>query len=183
VLGAAAIGAVALALAGGDDDSDEPPSAAELAQQRADEVARLLPEKVSNAEAGIVVRHPADWKDSKRGPIINIEAPDRCIVVSVSAPAGSGQAGRLGRDSVAALGATLGKTREQKLKRSEIDGLPTESSLVAARSESGAAVVVRQSVSKGKRHAYLTQTLYRAPPCAESSAAADLIVENLDLSK
>jgi len=173
LLAAAAIGAGVLALAGGGDRGDSP----------ADEIGRLLPEKVSNADAGIVVRHPADWKDSKRSGIINVESPDRCIVISISAPAGSGRAGQLATDSIDALEAQLGRVRERPLKRSEVDGRPTQSSLVAVRSEKGAAVVVRQSVSKGKRFAYLIQTLYRAPPCAESAPTADLIVQSLELSK
>lgn len=175
LLAAAAIGAGVLALADGDDKD---------AQDRTDEIARLLSEEISIRDAGIVVRHPADWMSSKRrGAIINVESPDRCVVVSVSAPAESGLAGRLASDSIDALRAQLGKTRERKLQRSRIDGRPTESSLVAVRSKKGAPVVVRQSVSKGKRFAYLTQTLYRAPPCAESSPTADLIVQNVELSK
>lgn len=183
VLGAAAIGAGVLALAGDDEDGDDPASTAELAQQQADEVEGLLSGKTSNGDAGIVVRYPADWKGSKSGEVVNVESPDRCIVIRVSAPVQAGLASRLAGDIGDSVAAQFGKAREEKLERSEIDNLPTEGALLAVESKRGTPVVLRQTVSKGKRFAYLTQTLYRAPPCAESSPTADLIVQNLELSK
>ncbi len=144
---------------------------------------RTLSEKIADRATGIEVRYPEGWKATKGDLLINVGSPDGCLVVSIGAPVGAAAADRLGGDLVADLEQRYGKIQEQALEPSEIDRLPTKGSLVAVRNREGGPVVIRLSVAEGERFAYLIQTVYRGPPCAESSPTADLIIENLDLSK
>lgn len=183
VLLAALIGGGVLLLTGDDSGSDsDEPDPAEQAQLQAEALQRLLPETTEVKEAGIEIPHPKDWKVQKRGALVNLESPDRCIALSISAPVEADLAGRLMRDSIKGLEASFGKTKVEPQTARQLDGLPTQGALVEVKTE-GATVVVRQTVSKGTKFAYLTQTVFRAPPCADTAPVADQIVANTQFDK
>jgi hypothetical protein len=81
VLGIALVGGAALlASGGGDDAGSEPPPATETA------AAGEPSETLAKRGAGLALAHPSGWKRGERRGIVNLESPDRCVAISLSAP-------------------------------------------------------------------------------------------------
>jgi hypothetical protein len=143
---------------------------------------RALTESLERPRDGYEAAYPAEWVVAERKGIVNLESPDRCIAISLSAPVPTAQAGRLERDLTASLRRTYGKLKV--VRRSErIGGKPTRTSFVAVRSKTGDPVVVRQSVTPGAELAHLTQVIQRAPPCEAYSEQAGLILGSIEFTK
>jgi hypothetical protein len=179
VLGIALVGGAALlASGGGDDAGSEPPPATETA------AAGESSETLAKRDAGLALAHPSGWKRGERRGIVNLESPDRCVAISLSAPVPATGSRRLFADTVAGLRRTFGKVDARLEPAAEpIGGRPTKSALVAVRTKRGRPVVIRVSVSRGKRFAHLTQVVFRAPPCEAAAEQTRAIVSSIEFSR
>lgn len=169
-----------------DDEGSEPVEP--VVERNPEEVAaelseRTLTESLEKGDAGITGAYPDGWSRSEESGIVNLESPDRCVVVTVSAPVGANQANMLRRDTIAPLGRSFEKIEVRPGPKQELGGVPTSGATVAVRTKQGSAVVVRIAVGKGRKFAYLTQVTYRAPPCEAASAQVDLILDSLEFSR
>jgi hypothetical protein len=169
---AAGIGGIVLAVTGGDDDEA---SSSQQAQASSIELEETLRRKA----AGLSVDYPSSWRHTRKGPLDSLESPDRCTVISFSAPVGAGGAPRLMRDSVQLIGDSFQRTGIRGQPVSQLGGLPTANSLLALRNRQGNPVVIRLSVSRGPKFAHLVQVVLRAPPCAESADETAAVLQSV----
>jgi hypothetical protein len=182
LLVAAGIGAVILL--GDDGETTEPfgsqPSKADQAQERAD---RTLTEAVVKRPAGLSVRYPEGWKRSELEGAIRLESPDRCALISFSAPDKAAGAARVRRESISVIRGLFVKSQVHPQPPAELGGAPTTSAVVAGRRRKGPTIAVQASVSKGSGLAHLTEVLLRRPPCAGVAPQIRLILGSIEFSR
>ena len=127
------------------------------------------------------MQYPAGWKRSERDGIYNLESPDRCVVIALSAPAAASTAGRLFDDTIAGLRRNFGKLRTRPPTReADIGNAPTETRLIAVRTKAGQSVVIQVSVSKGQELAHVAQVVIRDPGCAASIQQSGVVVGSIE---
>jgi hypothetical protein len=174
---AALIGGFVL-LVGGDDD-DDGDSAESIAERSG------LTERVTKRDAGLSVFYPEDWRRTEREGIINLQSPDRCAAVALSAPVPADLSGRLLRDSAAGIrrsfsGAVVGTGRQ----RTPIGGAPTRIAVGVIRQRGLPGTVVRVAVSRGRELAHLVQQVVRDPErCTEGAEQARAIIDSIQYTR
>ena len=179
----AVIGGVIL-LVTGDDDSDRgsgagPAPAADLNELQD----RFLDRTVVIPSDGISVRRPADWKDSKEQGVITLLSPNRCVSVSMSAPAGAKGAKGLMDDSLGALRQTYKKVAVVPGGQGAIGGVPTTSRTIQLTDAKGNRRRVLLGVGTGNKNAYLTQVVLGNPSCQGELALAQVILSSAEFTK
>ena len=173
---AALIGGFVL-LVGDDDDDDG--SAASIAERSG------LTERVTKRDAGVSVFYPQDWRRTEREGIINLQSPNRCAAVALSAPAPADLSNRLLRDSAEGIrrsvpGAIVGTGRQS----APIGGGPTQIAVAIVRAKGEPGVVIRLAVSRGRELAHLVQQVVRDPErCAEGAAQARAIIDSIEYTR
>jgi hypothetical protein len=177
VLGVALIGAAVLLATGGNDTDEAESDPATTATAE-------LTQTLTKADAGLEARYPAGWTRSERRGIINLESPDHCAVVALSAPVPASQGGRLMEDLVGQLRRSAAKaTVRREPSPVQIDGKPTESSIVALKTKQGAAAVVRISVTRGPELSHVAEVVIRGAQCEQSALAAGTILQSIDYER
>jgi hypothetical protein len=173
---AALIGGFVL-FVGGDDDDDN--SAESIAERSG------LTERVTKRDAGLSVFYPEDWRRTEREGIINLQSPDRCAAVALSAPVPTELSARLLRDSAAGIrrsfsGAVVGTGRQ----RTPIGGAPTQIAVGVIRERGVPGTVVRLAVSRGRELAHLVQQVIRDPErCTEGAEQARAIIDSIQYTR
>jgi hypothetical protein len=92
-------------------------------------------------------------------------------------------AGRLEKDSIDALRASFGRVEVRDSGKATLGGLPTTGALVAVTNKRGDPAVIQLSVSRGRQLAYVTQVVFRSPPCEEAAPDAQRVTESLEFTK
>jgi hypothetical protein len=176
-IAAALIGGLVLLVTGGDDDSDSEGS------QVSDLQERLLKRTVVIPRDGISVRRPADWRERKDQDLITLLSPNRCVSVSLSAPADAKEARGLHRDSLSALRQLYEKVQVGPGGRGNVGGIPTMSDAVRLTDDKGNRRRVLLSIGRGKQHAYVTQVVLGNPACQSELAVAQVILSSIEYTK
>jgi hypothetical protein len=179
LVAAAVIGGIVLLLVGsGDDNGSSGPSRDQVKNLQNE----LLDKTVVNPTAGISVRRPSSWSDSKRGNAIVLSSEDRCVSMTLAAPTAANQWRKLAQGAIDSL-----KTQENvtfsKAGNSSLGGIPTTSFRASLTTAKGAGVRTVISVGKGKKYAYLTETALGNPKCRQDLAAAQVILTSVEYTK
>lgn len=168
----------------GDDSGGETETPSEEVQAEIDEARTSLTRSLNDKRQGISARYPASWRSrTLRGERV-LESRDRCAAIKLSAPAGAEQAGRLRRDTIAAMrrgfeGAAVAPAGPGK----QLGGLTVTQDVITVPIKRGGTVRILVSVGRGEELAYLTEVLLRDPSCGQSLLEAQLIVESLRFSR
>ena len=189
---AVGLGVIALAALGGgilvatsdDDDSGDGQVSQEAVDERLQELAdEELVEDVGDAGAGISARIPKDWDQQKQSGLITLESGDRCVSISLAAPARASQADSLLDDTVAGLRRDFKGAQVQTLPGQRIGGLSGKSAVLQVKGAEGDQVRVLITVGRGKQQAYLTQVVLRDPACGDALVQSQLVVNSIEYTK
>jgi hypothetical protein len=174
-LGAATLVGGTLALFGvfgGGERNDE---ATREAETQIEAARASLTESLVDKREGISVRYPKSWRsDTLRGEHL-LESRDRCMAIKISTPAAASQAGRLRRDTLAAL--RRGFKRIQVTpgdSGKQIGGIPTTQDVITVQAKQGAPARILVAVGRGKKRAYLTEFVLRHSACGRALIEAQL---------
>jgi hypothetical protein len=163
---------------GGDQaetSSDEAEAAAVLEEARAG-----LTESLNDKPRGIAARFPETWRSTESKGAHVLESGDACIAVTLAAPAGVEDAGRLRRDAISVLrGNSTGLQVSPGEKGKQVGGIPTVNDVITLRNRSGRNLRVLLAVGKGERFAYVTEVVLRDPSCSETLLESQLIVTSI----
>jgi hypothetical protein len=178
----AAIGGVVLLATDGDEGEENDSSGSSQAQatQLSDQI---LAQTVVDRRAGISVRRPSDWTDTKKNGAIVVQSHDRCLVLSLSAPADADGAGKLLNDSLAVLANAYKNVRASPAGHGQVGGIPTTAKTATFKDRRGHQIRIVVSVGKGKRYAYLTEVVLRDPSCQGDLQRAQVILSSVDYSR
>jgi RNA polymerase sigma factor (sigma-70 family) len=157
-------------------NSGRQPSRAELAE-------RTLTESLVKRQVGLTGAYPPDWRRSERFGAVRLESPDRCVLISLSAPAKAADAARLREDSIAVLRKLFDKSSVRPEPPSRLGGAPTTGAVMAGRKGKRPPVAVHLRVSRGKKLSHLTEVLFRIPPCEEAAPQTQLILDSLEFKR
>jgi hypothetical protein len=184
LLVAAAFGAVAMLAAGGDGDGEESAGTQPSPTQTQTQFQEgILDRTVVDRRAGIIVRRPSNWSDTTGNGLVTVRSPGRCVVLSLSAPADTGDQKRLLSDSLAVLANANKNVRARPAGQGEVGGIPTIARTVTFKDEKGRQVRVVVSVGHGKKYAYLTEVVLRDPSCQDDLQRAQVVLSSIDYSK
>jgi hypothetical protein len=174
---AALIGGFVLLVGDDDDDDGSARSAAERSG---------LTERVTKRDAGLSVFYPEDWRRTERSGIINLQSPNRCAAVALSAPVPADLSDELVRDSAAGIRrsfrgrAVVGTGRQ----RAPIGGAPTQLAVAVIRVPGEPGVVIRLAVSRGRELAHMVQQVIRDPErCTEGAEQARAIIDSIQYTR
>jgi hypothetical protein len=171
-----------LLLVSGDDDRDSGSGAQPITDLN-DLQNQLLDRTVVIPSDGISVRRPADWKDSKEHGVITLLSPNRCVSVSVSAPADAKGAKGLLDDSLGALRQTYKKVELIPGGQGAIGGVPTTSRTIQLTDAKGNRRRALLGVGAGDKNAYLTQVVLGSPSCEGELGLAQVILSSAEFTK
>jgi hypothetical protein len=180
LVAAALIGGLVLLVTGGgggDSASDD------TAKQASNLQDRFLKHTVVEADKGISVRRPANWKDSKRGGVVTLQSRDRCLAMTLSAPQNAGQAKGLRTDSIAVLKRSFGNARVLPAPDSPVGGIPTTSGALSFTDQKGNPIRVLLSVGTGRKYAYLTEIVIRDPRCQGDLQLGQVVLSSIQYTK
>ncbi len=181
LVGLALVGGIVLLIAGiGGDDGD---SGAQPSASLAELQDRFLTHRVADAEAGISVRRPGDWTDSKRADAITLRSHDRCLSITLAAPAAADGAKRLREDSIALFRRSYKGVSVTSAPASLLGGIPTTSNTIKFRDDKGNPLTALLSVGAGKRNAYLTEVMVGNPSCGGALQRAQLVLSSVRYTK
>jgi hypothetical protein len=170
----AIIGGIVL-LVDGDGDGDSEESAAQrLLSERQGE----LTESLDDAKTGIAVNWPSSWEKLEKRGAFGFRSPDRDLLISISAPAPSGDADALREGAIDQVRREYGEATVQRGKGRTIGGLTATGAIVQ-----GPNSTTLVAVAPGKERAYLFQVLTRPDVAAETLVDGQLILGSLELSK
>jgi hypothetical protein len=171
-----------LLLASGDDDGDSGSKAQPITDLN-DLQNQFLDRAVVIPSDGISVRRPADWKDSKQRGVITLLSPNRCVSVSVSAPAEAKGATGLMDDSLGALRQTYERVEVGPGGQAAIGGVPTTSRTIQLTDADGDRRRVLLGVGTGDKNTYLTQVVSGSPSCQGELGLAQVILSSAEFTK
>jgi hypothetical protein len=144
---------------------------------------RFLDRTVVIPSDGISVRRPANWQDSKEDGVITLLSPNRCVSVSMSAPAGTKGAKGLMDDSLSALRQTYNKVEVVPGGQGAIGGVPTTSRTIQLTDSNGNRRRILIGVGTGNKNAYLTQVVLGNPSCQGELALAQVVLSSAEFTK
>jgi len=163
---------------GGGGDSGADPSGQTSPLQN-----RFLKETVAEADRGISVRRPANWRDTEHGGVIALQSHDHCLAMSLSAPRGADRAKELRSDSIALLKRSLGNARVLRAWDTPVGGIPTTSDALAVSDQAGNPIRVLLSVGTGHKYAYLTEIVVRDSRCQGDLQLGQVVLGSIRYSK
>jgi hypothetical protein len=178
LVAAALIGGLVLLVVGGGDDSPEKSS-----RQVSELQDKFLKHTVVQADKGISVRRPGNWSDSKNGGAITLQSHDRCLAMTLSAPADADKAKGLGDDSIALLRRSFGNAKLRPAPDSPVGGIPTRSDAVSFTDRKGNPIQVLLSVGTGDKYAYLTEIVVRDPSCQGDLQLGQVVLSSVQYTK
>ena len=137
-----------------------------------------LTERFNDKALGMSVRFPPSWRSSKGHSKHLLESRDRCMAITLAAPAASDQAARVRRDAISLLRSSFKRVAVAPgQKGRQIGGIPTRNDVITV--EKGDGVVrVLLGVGKGKQLAYLSEVVLRSQ---SASCSKDLLEGQLIL--
>jgi hypothetical protein len=181
LIAAALIGGLVLLVTGdgggGDSHSNN------TAKQASDLQDKFLKRTVVDADKGISVRRPANWKDSKRGGVVALQSHDRCLAMTLSAPQNADQAKGLRSDSIAVLKRSFGNARLLPAPDSPVGGIPTTSDALSFTDQKGNPIRVLLSVGTGDKYSYLTEIVVRDPRCQGDLQLGQVVLSSIQYTK
>jgi hypothetical protein len=180
LVAAAILGGILLLVVGGDDDNGSTGASPEDIAKLQD---RVLKKTLVNPDAGISVRRPSAWTDSKSENAITLRSKNRCVAMILTAPTQASQSKKL-------LDATIDSLRQaqkgvtfRRAGGGSVGGIPTTSFTVALKNPKGDRVTALFSVGRGQKYAYLTETVLGNTSCKRDLAAAQLITTSIEYTK
>ena len=159
---------------GGDETaSTAPPPAA----------VKLHPKPVRDSDLGLSVRVPDGWSASRKQGTVVLTSGDQAARLVFGSPAAEGE-------RAAVLGAVLGGIRSHyknvTIKHGKgtqrIGGVRMEDAVVAAKTDSGAAIGIHVAAGSGKHHTYLIESTTGANAPATRLAEGQAAINTLKLS-
>ena len=180
LVAAAILGGVLLLLLGSSDDDESPGPSPEDISKLQDEV---LDKTVVDPSAGISVRRPSSWSDSKERNVITLRSKNRCVAMTLAAPAEADQADKLLDATIDAIRGTQKNVAFKRAGHAQVGGIPTASYRTALKNQKGAEIRAVISIGTGKKYAYLTQTVLGNASCRQDLAVAQLIQTSIEYTK
>jgi hypothetical protein len=183
-LGAAVLvgGTLTLLSIGDDDGADE-----EASTEAQKEIAALeagQTESLEDKRNGIALRFPRTWRRSNRRGEHVLESRDRCMAIKLSAPVAAARAGRLRRDTLAALRRGFRRIQIAPGEQGkQIGGIPTTQDVITIQTKQGGQTRVLLAVGRGKNLAYLTESVLRDPACNRTLLEGQLILNSARFSR
>jgi hypothetical protein len=167
-----------LLVAGGDGSSTDEPSQAQVKSLQN----QVLKHTVVNHAAGISVRRPADWKDTRADNLITLRSHDSCVGMTLAAPPGESNPEALLSSSLSLLKRSYRNLKTQRVPSGQVGGIPTTTYTVFGQ-QGGTPVRILLSVGKGQKHAYLTEVVLRDPSCQGALQRAQVILSSVQYTK
>ena len=180
---AAIIGGIVLLVAGGDDNNDNTastssnPDLTALQQQ-------FLKKTVTLPDAGISVRRPSVWADSKQGKAITMHSPGRCVALTLAATDSADNNKQVRDQAIEGFKKTphFKNVKVKPQADKEVGGLPTKNDTITL-SHGGGRITVLLSVGKGKKYTYVTETVVSNPSCQQDLQQLRLVVSSIQYTK
>jgi hypothetical protein len=138
---------------------------------------------VVDPQAGISVRRPSSWSDSKDTNLINLRSKNRCVGMTLAAPTRANQTDQLLEATIDSLRQSGRDVKYARVGRGEVGGIPTTSFRAELKNEEGDRIRALLSIGKGKRFAYLTEIVLGNRKCRQDLAAAQLILTSIEYTK
>ena len=179
-MAAAIFGGILLLLLGSDDDNGSSGASPEDIAKLQDQV---LKKTVVNPDAGISVRRPSTWSDSKHENAITLRSKNRCVAMTLAAPTQASESKKLLDAAVNSLRGGQGGTTVKRADVGEVGGIPTTSFRASLKNEKGDEIRALLSVGRGEKYAYLTETVLGNTSCKRDLAAAQLIITSIEYTK
>lgn len=180
LVAAAVFGGVLLLILGSDDDKKSPGASPEDIAKLQDD---LLDKTVVDPSAGISVRRPSSWSDTKSRNSINLRSKNRCVAMTLAAPTRANQSNKLIQATIDAIRQTQTNVSFKPAGHGQIGGIPTSSYKTALKNPKGDEVRALLSVGRGKRFAYLTETVVGNTSCTDELATAQVIQTSIEYTK
>jgi hypothetical protein len=180
LVGAAILGGILLLILGSSDDKDKKGASPEDIAKLQNE---LLDKTVVDPHAGISVRRPSSWSDTKGDNIITLRSKNRCVAMTLAAPTRASQSNKLTQATIDAIRQTQKNVSFKRAGHGEIGGIPTVSYRVGLKNQEGDEVRALFSIGRGKKFAYLTQTVLGNSSCTAELATAQVIQTSIEYTK
>ena len=178
LVGAALLGGILLLILGSDDEGD---GGSATTKQATDLQDQYLQHTVVDAEKGISVRRPKNWTDRKSNHVITLRSRDRCLAMTLAAPAGADEANRLHDQSIALFRRSF-DAKVKPAPDSKVGGIPTKSDRITF-TKGGHRFALLFSVGKGSKNTYVTETVVRDPSCQGALQLAQLVLTSVEYTK
>ena len=177
---AAILGGLLLLVVGDDDDDGSSGASPEDIEKLQDE---LLDKTVVDPAAGISVRRPSSWTDSKQQNLIRLRSKSHCVGMTLAAPTSAGQTKKLIDAAIASLRETQKGISFRPAGNEAVGGIPTASFRSAFKNEKSDEIRALVSVGKGTKFAYLTETVLGNAACKQDLATAQVILSSIEYTK
>jgi hypothetical protein len=177
LLAAAVIGGIILLIAGGSGGSSSNDKSS-----LSDIQARLLKKTVVVPSKGIQVRIPKNWSSSKQNDTVRIRSQDSCLVMTLAAPTGAGNAKAVMKQGVGYLRDNFKGVKVKSAAGSRVGGIPTRTNAVSLRNDQGDPINVVISVGSGKKYTYVTN-VSASPNCPADLAAGQIVLGSVQYTK
>jgi hypothetical protein len=165
---------------GGDGSEEEDQATSDAAEAEIESARASLTESLEDKGQGIAAKYPPSWKSSNPGGERLLQSRDRCMAIKLSAPAAAAQAGRLRRDTIAALRRDFKNAQVAAGEQGkQIGGIPTTQDVVMVEAPQGGQARILIAVGTGKELAYLTEFVLRDPSCGKTLLEGQLILGSI----
>jgi hypothetical protein len=175
---AALIGGIVLLIAGGDDSDSNKPSQDQVKQLQD----QVLKRTVVDAGAGISVRLPKDWVDTKQNNVISLRSHDRCVAMTLASPDNAPGATRLLDESLTLLRHSYEGVQTRPVSSADVGGIPTKTYTVFGH-QGKTQVRILLSAGKGKSRSYLTEVVLSNPSCQGALQRAQIVLGSIQYTK
>jgi hypothetical protein len=177
MIAVAVIGGLTLVADDDDDGGRTSPVQAGTTVQKAE-----LGKSLDDANSGISVSWPGDWRKLEKGGVFAFQSPDKTVVLAISAPADAAGADQLRKDAIASTAAAYKNPVVRPGKGRTIGGRRAEGATISGRGPAGQSTSL-VAVAAGKQNAYLFQVYSAGGAPSDHLVEAQLILNSLQLSK
>ena len=172
---------LALVMAGGDGDEEQPAGLGDSAPSQLD------PQASGDTGQGIAINAPEGWKVGQEAGVVTLSSSEGAVQVSLTAVTTPRDAGQALADATAAIRSnyddvTTIESGTGALAGKRVGGLPATSAALSARGQGGTELRVLVSAARGDAYTYLVEVFSAANAPATSLTEAQLALETLRLT-
>ncbi len=171
-------GLVLLVTGGGDDSASKSPSPVQVKQLQN----QVLKRTVVDSRAGISIRLPKDWVDTKGNNVISVRSHDRCVAMTLASPDHAPGPARLIDDSLTVLRHSYRGVKAQPVSHADVGGIPTRTYTVFGH-DGKTAVRILLSAGKGHSRSYLTEVVLSSASCQGALQRAQIVLGSIQYTK
>jgi hypothetical protein len=172
------IGGIVLLVTGGDDSGSKAPSQDQVKQLQD----QVLKRTVVDAGAGISVRLPKEWADTKGNNLISLHSHDRCVAMTLASPDRAPGPTKLLDESLTLLRHSYSGIQSHRVPGAQVGGIPTKTYTIFGH-DGKTPVRVLLSAGKGKSRTYLTEVVVSNASCQGALQRAQIVLGSIQYTK